>query len=651
MHILFDSELIGTKKPIFLVCAEVYETGERHKFWFHKSADMKKLEKLLLSKDYTWVGFNSRNFDIPLVNAATDGLHPVQLKKMAQDLIEGARMPWHVARDYDFEEIEDLDHIDLFEVAPGVKISLKTYMGRLGYPTLVDMPFHHTDDLEPKDLKIVESYCWNDIGGTKMLFEKLQTEIKLRKELGAQYGLDLRSKSDAQCAEAIFKKLLGLTSKQDKFVPNYVEYRAPEFIQTESPVVNTVLDLMENTEFVINKANGSPIEPEWMSEPVALGKGLYKVGLGGLHSQHDVKLHRTATDKIEISDFDVASYYPNIIMKAGLVPMFGGDRGERFLAEYANIYAQRKAAKDAGNKVVANSLKILLNGTYGKLGSIFSAFYAPDLMLAVTLTGQLNLMCLIYELEKIKGVTVLSANTDGIMVEFPTTARKRVLKVFAVNSKRTGFEYEETPYRTVAMKDVNNYVAVTTDGKVKSKGLYASNDPAENPLYLMKNPTMEVCTRMVKDYLSKGWLPEESIEQYDDMRDYVAIRNVKGGGVQHKKYITVDDWELIEDHGSAKNVWSSATSGKQVKRKSRPAPYEHGIGGTPFGRVARWYMTTKQLPPITYVESNNTVPKTTGAMLCMTLPTELPKDLDRHWYIKEAYSMLSDMGIEFDNVL
>ena len=296
--------------------------------------------------------------------------------------------------------------------------------------------------------------------------------------------------------------------------------------------------------------------------------------------------------------------------------------------------------------IEANSKKVTLNGTFGKLGSIYSAFYSPDLMLAVTITGQLNLLTLIAELETIKGVRVISANTDGIMVEYDEKHYKRILKVFEKNSKRTGFEYEETPYRCVAMKDVNNYIAVTTDNKIKSKGLYASVNPEENPLYLMKNPTMEVCSLACRLYLLDGTLPEVTV--YSDARkieEFVAIRNVKGGGVQHEHYETVDDWELAEDHDSAQNVWVSPRSLKQVKRKSRPAPYEQGVGGTPFGRVARWYMTLDKLPPITYVGSGNMVPKTEGARVCMTLPDELPADLDKNWYVQEAYNMLNDMGV------
>lgn len=326
---------------------------------------------------------------------------------------------------------------------------------------------------------------------------------------------------------------------------------------------------------------------------------------------------------------------------------------------------------------MANSLKITLNGTFGKLGSIYCSFYAPALMLAVTITGQLNLLCLIHELSKIKGVKVESANTDGVLVSYPAARRESVLKVFYQNAKRTGFEYEETPYRTVAMKDVNNYYAVTADrpaaiidkkgiryepfkgGKVKRKGLYA-----ESGVHANKNPTMEVCSDAVAAYLAEGIEIEDYIRSVNDIRKFVAVRNVAGGGVQHTHEVEVDDWVLTKDTNSAKNEWMRqkwideitsfemyAEEGEEftprasVKRKSRPAPAIEGRGGTPFGRVARWYMTKTAMPPITSVKTGSIVPKTTGARLCLELPKGLPKDLNLQWYIDEAHSILRDVGV------
>ena len=656
-HAVFDVELIGTHNPVFLVCVSIVELGKRAAFWWHRPGDMAKLSKLLSNEAFTWVGFNSWKFDLPIVSYAMAGANPAQLKDLSARLIDDNMMPWDAEALFGFEMLK-VDHIDVFNVAPGVEISLKRYMGRMGYPSLIDMPFHHTKDLEPNEHSLVEKYCFNDVGGTAWLLKKLKTELDLRVDMSAEYGLDLRSKSDAQMAEAIIKKRLELKSFGKKNPPPFVSYSAPDFIHTDSPIILDLIEKLEATSFTVNPGNGSPEVPEFLAEPAKLGYGTYQMGIGGLHSTHDVNLYVAASDELCVSDFDVASYYPNVIMKAGLIPAFGAGKGERFIAEYTSIYHRRMEAKHSGNKKVANSLKILLNGTFGKLGSIYSAFYAPDLMLAVTISGQLNLMCLIHDVEKVPGARVISANTDGIMVAYPPAVREQVEAAVAGNASITGFEYEETRYYKVAMKDVNNYLAVVADYAsgsprvafdkddkpiVKSKGLYA-------PKGLMKNPTMQVCSNMAQDYLVHGTLPDYSIYDYSNPEDFMAVREVQGGGIQYDGFELVDDWVEVADREWRRQAWiDSGIKKASVKRKSRPRPSEVGVGGVPFGRVARWYMTRESLPPICYVGSGNKVPKTEGAKLCMVLPESLPDDLDWDWYIKETYSMLKDMGVSLEN--
>lgn len=188
---------------------------------------------------------------------------------------------------------------------------------------------------------------------------------------------------------------------------------------------------------------------------------------------------------------------------------------------------------------------------------------------------------------------MLSANTDGIMVGYPKAQREKVLKTIAANSKHTGFEYEETQYRKVAMKDVNNYIAVTTDNKIKSKGLYAETG-------LMKNPTMLVCSLAVQQFLLNGTEISRTIREHPTFTDFLAVRNVTGGCEQD---------------------------------------------GQSLGRVARWYMTTQKMGSIRYSTNGNLVPKTEGGRACLLLPEGFPEDLDYDWYIREAHSMLNDMGV------
>ncbi len=634
-HAIFDTEIIGRFRPIFLTCVTIIETRAKHAFWHHVPGDLDALLDMLDDRSLQWISFNGNRFDIPLLTAWAAGAGVGMLKDLSTRIVEDNLMPWDIYKMLGIKAM-DIDHIDLIDVAPGVMISLKTYAGRMHQKRMLDMPFHHNQDLTPDQYPLVEEYCFNDLEVTKSLFITLSESIAIREHMSEEYSLDLRSKSDAQIAEAILKAKTGIYSSTTR--PHWVVYDLPKIIKTKTPKLLELIDWLGNENFEINPANGSPIEPGWMKNPIVFRDGLYKVGLGGLHSQHDKCVSYTADDEWMISDIDAVSYYPSIILKCDIVPHMAGGKGRAFIQAYERIYLDRLAAKH-NNLQLFNTLKIVLNGLFGKLGSIYCPFYSPDLLLAVTLTGQLNLLTLIDDLAKSRGIEVISANTDGIMVRYRATLRTKMLDIVARHGKRTGFDYEETRYRRVALKDVNNYIAVKLDGDIKAKGLYA-----QSGVLKMKNPTMEICSKAAANYLALDTLPETTVLLATDIRDFVAVRSIKtkGGGVQHIHTKLVDDWIELE-----RGKWMRGDeSGKTVNRVSRPAPVEVGYGGVPFGRVARWYMTTEQLPAITQVNNGNQVPKTEGARLCMTLPDQLPDDLDKDWYIRETYSMLNDMGVK-----
>ena len=117
-------------------------------------------------------------------------------------------------------------------------------------------------------------------------------------------------------------------------------------------------------------------------------------GIGGLHSQEkSISVVSNETHVMRNADF--ASYYPFIILNQGLYPKH---LGTKFLSVYRSIVETRLRAKADGNKLIAESLKITINGSFGKLGSKYSKLYSPNLMLATTITGQLTLLMLIEQL-------------------------------------------------------------------------------------------------------------------------------------------------------------------------------------------------------------------------------------------------------------
>jgi DNA polymerase elongation subunit (family B) len=145
-----------------------------------------------------------------------------------------------------------------------------------------------------------------------------------------------------------------------------------------------------------------------------------------------------------------------------------------FLLDVFEVIVDRRLeAKHSGDKKTADSLKITINGTFGKLGSKYSTMYAPNLLIQVTVGGQLNLLMLIEMLE-LHGITVVSANTDGIVSLVEKHQEETFLNIITGWEHLTKLKTEETEYKALFSRDVNNYIAVKHDNSCKLKGTYSN---------------------------------------------------------------------------------------------------------------------------------------------------------------------------------
>ncbi len=144
---------------------------------------------------------------------------------------------------------------------------------------------------------------------------------------------------------------------------------------------------------------------------------------------------------------------------------------------------------------IQSGLKIVNNGSFGKLGSMYSKLYAPDLMLQVTLTGQLMLLMLIEELEE-AGISVKSSNTDGVEILCPKSKEALLETIVFDWELNTGMVMEHGHYKALYARDVNNYVAVY-DGYTKTKGVYSKPS-------LMKNSEYPIVFEAIREYLLNG---------------------------------------------------------------------------------------------------------------------------------------------------
>lgn len=555
--------------------------------------------------NFTTVGFNSLSYDLPITALALAGKDCKTLKSATTMIIEGGMRPSDVLKQYKTKKIK-CDHIDLIEVAP-LQGSLKIYGGRLHVPRMQDLPFHPNVVLSEHQRAIVRWYNINsDLTATAFLHECLRSQIDLRATMSNEVGVDLRSKSDAQIAEAVIgadlKTRLGRRIEKPVIPQGTAyRYRTPHFIKYQTPLMNWALGIIESSWFIVGESGSIEMPPAVKELRLDINGSVYRMGIGGLHSSEQTAAH-VSDDTYKLIDKDVTSYYPFIILNLGLTPHH---LGSAFLQVYKSIVDRRVAAKARGDKVIADSLKITINGSFGKLGSKYSILYSPDLLIQVTVTGQLSLIMLIERLELV-GIHVVSANTDGIVIKCPRDGEDLMESVIAQWERDTGFNTEGTEYKALYSRDVNNYIAVKAEGGVKTKGAYANpwSSKKATAERLHKNPTNTICVEAVEKLLTDHTSIRETIRSSKDISKFVSVRSVKGGAVK---------------------VW--------------------GDGVTEFlGKSIRWYYAKGVEGELVYAKNGNKVPRSDGAKPLMDFPAQFPEDIDYEWYESEAERILIDIG-------
>lgn len=580
--------------PNFFLAMFLHEaTGKTVVFWQSLGCSVDRKKLIWFLNRFRIVGFNWLNFDLPLLRLISE--RDVSCKDLSQestfiiknDLRRFSFYKKHGLRDTPF------NHIDLIEVAP-LKASLKTYGARLGAKKIQDLPYDPTLDLTPEQMTDVAEYCENDLLVTKLLWDSLQDAIALREELGDQYGIDLRSKSNAQCAEAIFKKLTGAVPTGVR--AGTLQFKAPPYIRFLSDDLNNLLRDIQSQPFVVD-AEGKITGPECVSgkRRVMVAGKAYTVGIGGLHSNEKSVWYRS-DENTQLFDIDVVSYYPRAIDTQEITPpAIGPD----FLPLYRGLISSRIQDKKNGIKRKANAKKLVINGIFGKLRNLYSIFYYPQGFIQVTLTGQLILLMLIEGLE-ISGIPVVSANTDGIVITCPADKVDLLKRIVASWENVTGFEMESTKYNAIYLRDVNSYIAIKDEETVKTKGAFSWQEEGSEES-LSKNPKSAIVAKAVVNYLHRGADIHDTIHDCNNILDFCIVRYVNGGAEKDGVYL-----------------------GKTVRF---------------------YYAANHDMGAIRYVKNGNLVPDSENTLPLMELPDSVDVDLDYERYIKEAHDALIDLGV------
>jgi len=475
--LFYDIEVFH--KGLFLVTQD--EAGNVRKYFRdEKGADRGFLNFKRAREDikgYTLVGFNNYFYDDHILPLMYNGVDTESVKKMSDKLIGGEvkTLPTDVPN----KTLDCMQQID--NSYPGLK-KIEANMGRSVFESSI--PFDKSDSFSDEEVAETFEYCAYDVASTEKVYE-------LRKDnyFGAKsFLISMLPSNDKWLQEhainwnttTIGAKVLLGKSRLDKWAEPYFDRK--NLIAWEHPlyqeVPKEVLDLWKADD------GGNVVINNFDNEIV--------FGFGGIHSTNTTK-----RDFEDVTNIDVTSLYPNLIIKLGVL----GEHTDKF----ATMVRERVGHKKT-NKPLAAAEKIVINSVYGLLDAKFSAFYNHYAANAIRFYGQ----CALYKLAKqiSQYATIVQLNTDGMAYQASPENQSKVEAIYKAWSAEQGLNLERSHFTKIIQKDVNNYIAIKDGGHLKVKGKDVAR--YDKNMFFRNNST-RIVDKAVTNYFVNGVPVEKTV--------------------------------------------------------------------------------------------------------------------------------------------
>ena len=373
-------------------------------------------------------------------------------------------------------------------------------------------------------------------------------EIKSRYAVSKTYQVDVLNSSRSKTADTLFEKFYskfsGLAPEQWK--GGKTERTAMSFKKVIFPFIEFKTPALKN---LLSELYGITIyrtSKDAFSKEVSIGNVTYNLATGGLHSQdRPMELWSTTSfgdyysptggRKYTIYHYDVASYYPSIMAdhsvypehlnKGAFVGLIKWMRDTRVTVKHSNEKVIDGIPKD----VLALVLKIVINSIYGKFGFEKGSLYDRLAVLRVTVNGQLMLLMLCEALE-LEGISIISANTDGIMVKVYEDQEDKFNEISDWWREKTKMKADSDIVHCLIARDVNNYIAqfrTVKNGVPKLKLEYkGALNPFMYAIDLQKGYDMPIVAQAVSDYFLKGVPIMDTLQSAINILDFCKTQNV-----------------------------------------------------------------------------------------------------------------------------
>ena len=527
----------------FIAVFQHYKTEETKVFVVHEQrTDFPELIKFLndcVSKNQWHISYNGLSFDAQITQKLLlnqKALLKLDTQALVTYIYAYAQTVIDKSNKGDFAEFAPyklkIKQIDLFKLNhwdnKAKMSSLKWIQYSMDWQNVEDMPHKHNEPVTDSDtLDSVISYCINDVTSTKQIFNHSKEQIQLRQNLSKEYGIDLYSASEPRISKELFLYFLeqktGLSKTHLKTLRTPRDYIVLAdcilpYIKFETEQFNKVLDYFR-TKVITSTKDGFKYTLDY--------KGVKTdYGLGGIHGAISSGIYE-AKPGWTIMTSDVTSFYPNLAIKNNFAPAHLPQK--EFGQLYEWFFEERKKIPKSDPKNYV--FKIILNSTYGLTGDENSFLYDPKMTMQITINGQLLLSKLAEMLSlAIPEGQPLMLNTDGLEMMIPNDKVELYLDICKQWEDLTQLALEHDKYSKMIIRDVNNYMAVSKNGKVKCKGAFEWEDLAKKKVATFhKNKSFLIIPKAIYAFFVNNTKPEDFLDANTDIFDYCGAVKAKAG--------------------------------------------------------------------------------------------------------------------------
>lgn len=623
--------------------------GDNRVYSFEISSRKNQRSELLSHLSYLqnsgvhMVGFNNIGFDYNIIHDLLNNIYVFGYEKaylLCKQIIGSQKFGGGGNLNQVRPQERIIPQIDLYKINHfdnrNKSTSLKALQFAMRSYSVEDMPVELDKPITEEQMDQVLKYNLHDVLETEVFLQKCKHLIEMRKDLldtGVLRG-DVLNFSDVKIGT---EYLISKIGRNKCFVNGNTPIQTfRESIVFKDIILPKITYKTETFQKTLDWFNEQIIYPKSDKPQPKLETKLanldFAFGVGGVHASVEMKKYESNVTHI-IKDVDVTGMYVSVAIANGFAPEH---LGQEFKDSYKQLKSDRARYKK-GTSMNA-TLKLAGNGVFGNSDNAYSCFYDPKYPKQVTVNGQLQLLQLAESLSLIPGLEIIQANTDGITVYMPRSV-DTYFKFWKKDwETATGLELEEVDYSKMWIADVNNYLCVTTDGKIKAKGKYWF--PKEERDYdgcWNKDFSMMVVPKVAEQVLINGWNPEALVRLMTDPFDFMIRYKTTAGS---KVY--------IGDKEMSKTVrYYVSTAGEPMKKisdaKGSPNDYKRANSLTD----AYFNKIMKEIPPNTWDERIHTKNKSkyeqrefsieSGRKVkCCNVASDFNwNDVDFDYYVKE----------------